>query len=456
MILKLKLSRLSLPLIILLSSCATYSRAPIAVDSGLVRPILTDAAQMKPINHPRLPAAALNVEQPLDELDVARLALLLNPDLAAQRQQVGVAEAQLFSAGLLPDPQLSFSLDKPYSPGLVNALSGSFGVELGSLLTRPAAKAASTHNLEKVRLDVAWSEWLTINQARTLCRRVHYLEQQLDIAEQSTVATKKIYDLSAANKRRGDAKLDETTIYQVGFIDAQDRSLSLKRNLAATRLQLNALLGLAPTDTLKLAPPSAILAADKFNADQLTQTALNQRFDLQALREGYLSQESELRRAVATSIPLPQLSWNRARDTSSVWTRGPGIGFSLPLWNRGRGDIHIAAATRSQMAAEYQARVYQTRIDIAGAQFDLTALQAQRSAITTEIPSLITAANVLDKAAREGNVTLLTSETVRVSLLDKQLALSALEQAQAEGEVALETAVGDWLPDTNSLQQEKH
>lgn len=455
MILKSKLSCLSLPLIILLSSCATYSPVPIAIDSGLIRPVLADAAQMKPISHPRLAAAILNVEQPLDELDVARLVLLLNPDLIAQRQQVGVAEAQLFSAGLLPDPQLSFSLDKPYSPGLVNALTGSLGLELGSLLTRPASKAASQHNLEKVRLDVAWSEWLTINQARTLCRRVHYLEQQLDIAEQSTMATKKIYDLSAENKRRGDAKLDETTIYQVGFMDAQDRSLSLKRNLAATRLQLNALLGLAPTDTLKLASPPAILAADKFDADLLTQTALSQRFDLQALREGYLSQESELKRTVATSIPLPQLSWNRARDTSSVWTRGPGIGFSLPLWNRGRGDIHIATATRSQMAAEYQARVYQTRMDIAGANFDLAAIETQRSALASEIPSLIAAANVLDKASREGNVTLVTYETVRASLLDKQLALSVLEQVQAEGEIALETAVGDWLPN-NAMPQEKH
>ena len=62
----------------------------------------------------------------------------------------------------------------------------------------------------------------------------------------------------------------------------------------------------------------------------------------------------------------------------------------------------------------------------------------------------------VDKAAREGNVTLVTYETVRASLLDKQLALSVLEQAQAEGEIALETAVGDWLPNNNVLQQEKH
>ena len=121
------------------------------------------------------------------------------------------------------------------------------------------------------------------------------------------------------------------------------------------------MLGLAPTAELRLAPPPPVLDADGLDADRLTQAALRHRLDLQALREGYLSQESQVRRAVATSIPLPQLNWNRARDTGSIWSRGPGIGFSLPLWNRGRGDIQIATATRSQLAAEYSARVYQTR-----------------------------------------------------------------------------------------------
>ena len=371
-----RLFLLSLPVV--LSGCATYSAAPLAPDSGLDRPILADAARMKPLGHPRLPAKALNLDQPLDELDLARLALLLNPDLLAQRRQVGVGEAQLFSAGLLPDPQLSASIERPYSPGLVNALTTSLGVDLGSLLARPAAKAASQHSLQKIRLDVAWAEWLAINQVRTLSRRISYLERQLEIAGQSASAAKTIYDLSAANKRRGDAKLDETTIYQVGFIDAQDRSLSLRRNLAAARLQLNSMLGLAPTADLRLAPPPPVLDADGLDADRLTQVALRQRLDLQALREGYLSQESQVRRAVAASIPLPQLNWNRSRDTGSIWSRGPGIGFSLPLWNRGRGDIQIATATRGQLAAEYSARVYQTRGDIAAARTDLAAIQAQQ------------------------------------------------------------------------------
>ena len=423
------------------AGCATYRPHPLVADAGLQRPDLAEAAGLAPAKHPRLPAAALNLDQPLAELDVARLALLLNPDLRAQRRQVGVADAQLFAAGLLPDPQLSLSLDVPDTAGLVKALGAGLGLDLGSLLAQPAARQASRHASEKVRLDVAWSEWLAINQVRTLCRRIHFLEQQVDISRQAETATAALYALSAENKRRGDARLDETTLYQVGHLDAENRYLSLKRDLRQARLQLNAMLGLAPAAALRLAPPPP---ADNSPPDiaQLMRDAIVQRLDLQALREGYLSQESELRRAVTASIPLPQLSGNRARDPGAVWTHGIGIGISLPLWNRGRGPIRIAEASREQLAAEYEARVYQASMDIAGAVSDLEAIEAQRSALALELPSLASSADVLGKAARNGDVPLLTYESVRAALLDKRLILSTLEQALAEGEVALDSAVG--------------
>jgi outer membrane protein, heavy metal efflux system len=436
---------------ILVCGCATYQPRPLAIDAGFQGTRLDDAVMRAPVSHARLPPRTINLDRALDERDVARLALILNPQLLAERKQIGVAEAQLFAAGLLPDPQLSFSLDRPYSKGLVNALAGSLGLDIPALLARPSLRRQQAHALEKVRLDLAWSEWLVINQVRTLCRRIHYLEEQVAIAGQFADAARKLYDLSAKNKRQGNARLDETTLYQVGFIDAQDRRLALQRELAAARIQLNAMLGLSPTEIVQLAAPPAPSQADG-NSEQRNTDALRDRLDLQALREGYLSAEEGLHHAMLASIPLPQLSFSRARDTGAVWTRGFGLGFSLPIWNRGRGEIRIAGATRSQLAAEYAARAYQVRMDIAAATDDLAAFDRQRAALAAELPALVASESVLDTAAREGNVSLLTYTTVRASLLDKQLALSALQQAQSEGEVALQTAMGS-LPQTHRETQ---
>jgi outer membrane protein TolC len=41
--------------------------------------------------------------------EVAMIAVINNPDLKAARDQVGVAEAQAFTAGLLPNPTFSFA-----------------------------------------------------------------------------------------------------------------------------------------------------------------------------------------------------------------------------------------------------------------------------------------------------------------------------------------------------------
>lgn len=444
-----RVAALALAIVLTLAGCASYRASPLPSDDALLSmPSAADLASLTPVAHPRLAPEPLDLGKPLNELDAARLALILSPELAAQRSQAGVAEAQLFAAGLLPDPQLSLSVDHPDVLGLVNGLSGGIALDLASLFTRHARVEGSRLALEKVRSDVAWSEWLAINQVRTLSRRASFLERQLKVAEDAAAAAKKIYDLSTTNMRRGDANLDATALYQVGFLDAQDRSLMLRRNLSQTRQQLNATIGLPPDYALALAAPPETRDAKQFDPDALARIALRQRFDLQALRSGYLAQEAGLRRALRASIPLPQLSLNRTRDTSAIWTRGMAMTLSLPLWNRGRGDIRIETATRGQLATEYSARVYQTRSDIAAARADLDAIDAERKALAAELPILEHSADVIGNAARNGDVSLVTYETVRATLLDKRLALLALEQAQSEGEIVLETAVGDYLPDS--------
>jgi outer membrane protein TolC len=101
------------------------------------------------------------------------------------------------------------------------------------------------------------------------------------------------------------------------------------------------------------------------DAEALFQQALAERSDLGALRSSYEANEASLRFARVAALPLPNLSLSRARDTSDVRTSGAGLSVVLPIWNRGRGEIAIARATRMELQAEYDARVFQARADIA-------------------------------------------------------------------------------------------
>jgi len=427
-----------------LGGCAAYRPVPLASGAALLTadplaaPLLTQA-------HPRLTTAAIDLSQALSELDVARIMLSISPELVALRARVQVAEAQLFAAGIVADPQLSLAFERASGAGLVNALGLSLASDLASLLTRGVRREAARASAQQVRHDVAWSEWLAINQVRTLVRRIGYLQRQQALLDAATDSARKLLALYRDNMQRGEARLDDVSLYQVGFIDAQDRALALTRMGKAARLQLNALLGLPPSTELALQTDQRLPSPASFDVAALARRALTSRLDLQALREGYAAQQANTLASVRLGWPLPQLALNRSRDTSNVWSTGLAATLTLPLWDRNRGAITVAQATRAQLRVEYQARVQQMLSDIAAQATDLQALAAQRDALAAELPELRAAASQLAAASQAGSVPLVTYETLRAALLERESNLLGLEQAHAEGLVALETAVGALL-----------
>lgn len=431
-----------------LTACATYSPLPLPLPQTILErgipEVSTDTAL------PELdttPALHVDTEHTLTDMGAGTMALATSPDLVAARTKVGIADAQLLTAGLIADPQLSLNLDRPVDPALVDALAGGVSFDVMSLFNRGARVRQARRQHEQTRLEVGWTEWLALNHVRVLVRRILALEKQVDVATQASAAARSLYALTKSNMQAGDARLDDASVYQVGLIDAQDRALGLQRQVVAARQELNAALGLPPDTALKLAAP-ALQPLDALDAHELALRAAERRLDILALRSGYAAQEAGVHLAVRESLPLPQLSFNRARDTGAVWTSGIGIALPLPLWNRNRGAISIATSTRAQLSAEYVARLLQTRGDIAAEVADLRHIDAQRRALAEQLPTLQASEDIVAKAAREGNVALTTYNTLRASLLDKRLTLLALEQAQGEGEVALETAVGGWIWET--------
>ncbi|HYK80514.1 MAG TPA: hypothetical protein VEU95_12840, partial [Micropepsaceae bacterium] len=98
----------------------TTRASDIAIAGGITALMLTGCATYEPVPLPekvdladRLPG---QVVQPLDMDAISTVAVLNNPDLKAARRKSGVAEAQAFAAGILPNPDLTANLD-PASGG---------------------------------------------------------------------------------------------------------------------------------------------------------------------------------------------------------------------------------------------------------------------------------------------------------------------------------------------------
>jgi outer membrane protein TolC len=399
------------------------------------------ARNAQAIDRAFLTPATIDLARPLDLNAVATLAVLSNPDLAAQRLRAGITEAQVFAAGLLPDPTFSFGADKVLSgPDTMLGLSSGLGFNLADLRVRGVTRAKAQAEARRVRLDLAWAEWQTSGQARIQAARIGTLERLVALARASRDANQALLDRTLRAAARGDILADQVQGTRVAAFDSADRLRTAEKDLAAARLELARLIGLPPGYPLRLAPTP--LAAAPPGADALYRIALRERTDLQALRAGYEAQEAAVHKAVLDQFPTLDLTINATRDTAGNVTLGPAVAFTLPLWNRNRGGIAIEKATRAALKAEYDARLFQTRAEIAAAVDGVHVLREQRAAILRNLPALQRFAAANRRAAGRGDLADNTALTAEQGLRDQQILLAEAERDISEQTIALELLTG--------------
>ena len=142
--------------LISLYGCASYRAAPL--DGNDVQIVLASpdravlAAAARDLRHPYLAPVALDFTKPLTPAGVAVLAVLANPGLRALRAREQVAQAQVFAAGLLPDPTLSLTVDHALHPATAaTAYAGTLTLDLLAVLaTRAIDQRIATTAAEQV------------------------------------------------------------------------------------------------------------------------------------------------------------------------------------------------------------------------------------------------------------------------------------------------------------------
>ena len=432
-----------LALVALLGGCASYQPAPLRDAGDLLsgRDIALISADAAAIDRPYLTPQPIDLSQPLTPNALAILAVLENPDLKALRAKSGVTDAQAFAARLLPDPSFQGSFDKLISgPDVLNGFAAQLGIDLNMLRTRGIARRSGEASKRQVRLDLAWAEWQAAGQARLLGVRVLGLTDQLAIARLGAASAQRLFEASSRAAGRGDIAAGDLDTRRQALLDTSDKARVAERDLVAARGELNKQLGLPPETLLRLTPDAAPVVPP--SAAILVQQALVRRLDLHALRAGYDVGEAGLHTAVLEQFPALSLTMASARDTAGNLTVGPQVGFTLPLWNRNRGNIAIARATRAQLSAEYEARLFQTRADIAAGVAGIDAARRQRAELEKQMPALSRYVAATERAARRGDLAPATAATAAQAKRDRDLTLLQLDQQIAEQTIALELLTG--------------
>ncbi|TAL97252.1 MAG: TolC family protein [Rhodanobacter sp.] len=426
------------------AGCATFKPLPLGNGRGAA----SVAALSAPTTNMPLPMLAQHRFDPADGLDateVAMLAVANSPALKVQRDALGIARAQAFAAGLLPDPQLSLGEDFPQhsGPGLTKAFNLGINEDITALLTRSSRKAAARGHAAQVNLELLWSEWQTVTQARQLFNQVTTLRTQQRRLQVEQVALAPVDRYVKTALQAGNLTYDTASagLNDLAGVHKQLRDTAVQLHQAES--DLHVLLGLNSSAPLPLVGRVDATQPTPAQVQQALTVLPQRRPDLLALQAGYRAQNAALRGAILAQFPALTLGFNTARDTGNVYTKGFSIGINLPLFDRNRGNIAIERATRLHLKDTYDERLLSARSDVQRLQADLVTLKGQRARLIAHVHQLDASRRAAERAWHQQLLDWPVYLTIRSNVLSADLELLNLRERQARSAIALQALLGN-------------
>ncbi len=417
-----------------LSACATYSAHPLEIGAA-------PKTRIADLQH------SANLPQRLGIADIERLALDNNPDLIAARSQHGLSQAQLRTAGILPNPSFSASYQDVLSgPGAFAALAAGLSQDLKSLVTLSSRRHSAQKAAQSVDAAIVWQEWQTVGKARLSAVDLIEGDKQLALLRANAQLWRERIERSRRALAQGDTTLTILAPDLAAASDAQKSFDDFERQQQTRRRDLNLLLGLAPQVRLDLADDAGVPVLDvKAIQAQLPDLA-NRRPDLIALQLGYQAQEEKVRGAILAQFPLFSLGYAYGRDTSNVRSLGPQLTMDLPLFDRNQGNIAQERATRAQLHAEFSARLIAAKSEVDALLADQQLLQRQLDAKRKLLAEMDPVATRAEAAYRNADIDERSYVDLVTARNAKRQEILALELTLQEQQVAIATLVGAGMP----------
>ena len=438
-----------------LAGCASYQPKPLNLQPAMlpaVPHVTVDTGEM-PL--PELRTHTFDPSHGLDMTDVAILAVLNDPDLKLARDDAHIAHAQAFAAGLLPDPQFTSEVDQPGPkvPGSdTRAFNFGLSFDVGSLIFGPVKRRSAEAAAQQTDLNLLWQEWQVVAQARVLFAQSISNERLLKVLQENRGILQSRYDHTQSALAKGLITADVAIADLSALAGMESQIHSTETDLNNSRAQLAALLNIDPSVKLELTGPAQLPTLDDAKVRATLPDLPARRPDLLALKAGYASQDETYRAAILQQFPDITIGLNRQRDTSRVYSTGTVVNFSIPLFDRNRGNIAVALATRQKLYDDFQSRLDTASRNIEVVLLNEPLLQRQLQEANAALANLDEAATHADAAFQAGNLDELGYANLRSGVLAKNIEIIKLRESIVEQDIALQTLIGSELP-TRTVNQ---
>ena len=404
--------------------------------AGRAQPLRAPAGQVEP-----LPPV-------LRREDAVWWALQYNPELAALRQQHGIAAAAVIIAETYPfNPVWEARVQGnsgPASAGITNQVSQEHRVAL-----ELEVRGQGQYRRQSAYAGLARTDWEIVFQEQTLAVRVIrafnvvvYRRKKLQLLEETVALLKTTLD--QANRSFGIQRIQraDVIVAEADLYDARSL-LGLGRTaLAIAEYELRRALGIVnqPLDIYGELdvplPPWPVKA--------LLQGALEQRADLRARRAGVSEAQARLNLEIANRYGNPTVGPIWTYDPTQVSSSGVSLTVPLPVLNSHRGEIQQRDAERVRSGLDLRQVEVAVQQDVAAALRRLREARAWQQRYEQEIlPDLQKRVKEMQTLLEKGLTDPLRMSAFQRSLIrTRDSYLDALlEVAQAEADLA--AAVGD-------------
>ena len=413
---------------------------------------------------PALPADALT------EQAAVSLALERNAAFREQLAELDVSWADVVQAGVIPNPDLQylFPLGAKQAEATLTVPLEFLWLRGKRVESARAASGRSVARLVQAGLDLVRDVRLAYADLALARRRTALMTEAATLRQQ-------VADLAAARVRAGEAAPLDAVTARADAMSARQDAARLLHDAAIAEERLRALLGCGTDRTPiqladEVAPnvPGNVPADAAFHddvewlamadVDALVARALGDRADAGAAELAVSAAEGRAKLARTELFTFSALVDYNQRGSDGA-EAGPGVKFSVPIFNQNQGNI--ARADAEVERARRQRDTLRDRIILEVREAHARVVQARQDELAwrTQIaPALREAVTLSEKAYRAGETPLVQVLDTSRQLLDGQVreaqAAADLRRARAD----LERGVGrrlDLAPNTPPTREDR-
>ncbi len=310
--------------------------------------------------------------------DAVRIALLNNRGLRALYEELGVAEAELVQAGLLPNPVLSANVRFGLGPSGTGAELGLVQELLGALQI-PLKRRVAASARDATRREVADAVLGLALDTKAAFYRLQGALQMLELRRRVVTATELSREVAERQHAAGGITDLDVATERALHEEARIELAEVESTVLAEREDLNTLLGLwGERTTWTVAARLPGLPPDEVPESGLESLAVSQRLDLEASR---LRTQEELARyrlgRLWGLIPGAALGSAAERELEGGWSVGPALDLPIPIFDQRQTELAASAARIRAGDARHAALAVRIRADVRRARLKVAAARAR-------------------------------------------------------------------------------